>query len=66
YMDDKYEALEGADALVIMTEWDEFAQVDFDRVRSLLKEPIVIDGRNMFDPRRMAEKGFVYHGIGRN
>jgi len=60
-----YEALKGADALVVMTEWNEFRRPDFDRVKSLLKEPVIFDGRNIYDPKVMKEKGFVYYGIGR-
>jgi UDPglucose 6-dehydrogenase len=62
---DAYEAADGADALVIVTEWDEFAQLDLERVRGLLAQPIIIDGRNIFDPARMAELGFTYKSIGR-
>lgn len=65
YMADKYDALKGADALIVMTEWDEFKEADWDKVRTLLKEPVVIDGRNMFKPQEMEENGFVYHSIGR-
>jgi len=66
YVTDKYAALEGADALVIVTEWDEFKRdIDWDKIRSLLHSPIIIDGRNMFDPKEMESRGFVYHSIGR-
>lgn len=65
YMNDKYETLEGADVLVIVTEWDEFAKADWKKVRKLLKEPVIVDGRNMFKPADMQRKGFVYHSIGR-
>ncbi len=65
YMKDKYEALEGADALVIVTEWDEFAEADLEKVRETLKDPLVIDGRNMFQPADMKAKGFEYISIGR-
>jgi UDPglucose 6-dehydrogenase len=60
-----YEALRGADALIVMTEWNEFRRPDFDRIKSLLHEPVVFDGRNIYDPRVMKEKGFVYYGVGR-
>ena len=65
YMKDKYEALKGADALVIVTEWDEFKEADLEKVRETLKDPIIIDGRNMFKPQEMKEKGFTYISIGR-
>jgi len=58
-------AVKGADALVIMTEWAEFRSPDFAQVRSLLKEPVVFDGRNMFDPKRVNAAGLDYYSIGR-
>jgi len=65
YAADPYEAITGADALVIVTEWLVYRNPDFDRMRSLLARPLVIDGRNLYDPERMARLGFEYHGIGR-
>ncbi len=65
YVPGVYEAVEGADALVIATEWQEFRRPDLVRVRRSLKQPLVFDGRNVFDPDRMAELGFSYHCIGR-
>ena len=65
YVKKQYAALEDADALVIVTEWNEFRRPDFDKIKSLLKEPIIMDGRNLFDPKKMAEIGFEYEGIGR-
>jgi UDPglucose 6-dehydrogenase len=62
---DPYEAACGADALLILTEWDEFANLDLDRLRPLLKYPIVIDGRNLYDPESMAARGFTYYSVGR-
>lgn len=62
---DKYEALKNADALVIVTDWDEFKNPDWDKVRQLMHNPIIIDGRNMFDPKQMEKFGFVYHSVGR-
>ena len=59
------EALEGADALVIVTEWKAFRSPDFDRMRAALREPVVFDGRNLFDPEQMQELGFAYFPIGR-
>lgn len=66
YMKDKYEALKGADALVIVTEWDEFKEADLEKVRETLKDPLIIDGRNMFKPAEMKEKGFTYISVGRS
>ena len=60
-----YEALKGADALLIVTEWNEFRRPDFERMKSLMKKPVIFDGRNIYDPKEMKEKGFVYFGIGR-
>jgi UDPglucose 6-dehydrogenase len=60
-----YEALEGADALVLITEWSVFRRPDFARVKRLLKQPVIFDGRNVYDPEGMEEKGFVYYCIGR-
>ena len=60
-----YEAAHGADALLILTEWEEFANLDLDRLRRDLKFPIVIDGRNLYDPEVMAAQGFTYYSVGR-
>lgn len=65
FYDGNYEALKGADALAVVTEWNEFRRPDFERMRSLLREPVVFDGRNVYDPRVMKEKGFIYYGVGR-
>lgn len=61
----KEAALAGADALVIMTEWKNFRVPDFDRIKSALKTPVIFDGRNLFEPARMRERGFDYFSIGR-
>jgi len=65
YIDNAYDALLRSDALVIATEWMSFRNPDFDRMKSLLKQPIIVDGRNLYDPARMKERGFEYVGIGR-
>jgi UDPglucose 6-dehydrogenase len=65
YASDPYEAASGADALLILTEWDEFACLDLDRLQRQLKYPIVIDGRNLYDPEAMAARGFTYYSVGR-
>jgi UDPglucose 6-dehydrogenase len=65
YADSAVAALAGADALVIITEWKEFRSPDFDAIRSSLKQPLVFDGRNLFDPALLATLGVEYHAIGR-
>jgi UDPglucose 6-dehydrogenase len=65
YADRPYGALEGADGLAIVTEWPEFRNPDFEVMRRLLREPVVFDGRNLFDPKMMRGYGFKYYGIGR-
>ena len=60
-----YEALDGADAVALVTEWDVFRALDFPRVKELMKSPIMIDMRNVYDPAHMASNGFDYHSIGR-
>ncbi|QSQ20200.1 UDP-glucose/GDP-mannose dehydrogenase family protein [Pyxidicoccus parkwayensis] len=60
-----YEALEGVDGLFVVTEWNEFRHPDFERMKGLMKSPVVFDGRNVYDPTRMRELGFTYYGIGR-
>jgi len=58
-------ALRGADALIVMTEWQEFKAPDFDTIKAKLKAPVIFDGRNLYDPGRMARRGITYYGIGR-
>ncbi len=60
-----YEATEGADALVLATEWNEFRHPDFERVKGLMKRPLLFDARNIYDPARMSAAGFDYHAVGR-
>jgi UDPglucose 6-dehydrogenase len=62
---DAYEACRGSDCLLIVTEWDEFKELDFAKVKKLLKRPLIIDGRNVYDPQVMKKSGFNYIGIGR-
>jgi UDPglucose 6-dehydrogenase len=66
YCDDPYAVAQGADALLVVTEWEEFKQLDFDRVKREMRRPVVVDGRNMLDPKAMRDKGFVYRGVGRS
>ena len=65
FCDSSAEALEGADALCICTEWRIFRSPDFDRIKEKLKVPVIVDGRNLYDPKRMDQKGFAYYAIGR-
>jgi UDPglucose 6-dehydrogenase len=65
YCAGNYECLEGVHGLIIMTEWNVFRHPDFDKLKQLLIEPVIFDGRNLYNPRKMAEKGFVYYSIGR-
>ena len=66
YCRNAYEAAKGSDCLVIMTEWNEFKKVDFKKLKALLKQPVVVDGRNIYDPQEMKRLGFVYTGVGRS
>jgi UDPglucose 6-dehydrogenase len=65
YFGDAYAAMAGADALVLITEWNEFRALDLTRVRALLRRPLVIDLRNIYKPEEMTEAGLIYHSIGR-
>ncbi|MGQ9677095.1 MAG: UDP-glucose dehydrogenase family protein [Chloroflexota bacterium] len=60
-----YETAEGCEALVVATEWNEFKQLDMAKVKSLMARPVLVDGRNIYDPKDMVGLGFIYHGIGR-
>jgi len=65
YVSNYYDALEGADALLLLTEWNQFRRPDYERMKSLLKQPLIFDGRNQYDPAKMKEIGFTYYCIGR-
>ena len=65
YAETNYEALPGADALVVVTDWNEYRHPDFERVKRTLKQPVVVDGRNLYDVEKMREIGVRYHSIGR-
>ena len=65
YTSHGYEALEGADALAVVTEWNEFREPDFGKIKQLLKSPVVFDGRNIYSPEHMRTLGFTYYSIGR-
>lgn len=60
-----YDALEGCDALILVTEWDEFRNLDKERMKLLMNQPVIIDARNVYDPAEMRELGFIYEGVGR-
>jgi UDPglucose 6-dehydrogenase len=66
YSHNQYDILKGADVLAIVTEWSEYRNPDFDRIKALLKQPLIFDGRNLYEPRRMMAAGFDYSPIGRN
>ena len=66
YASNAYDAVKGADALAIVTEWNEFRRPDFARIRSLMRAPVVFDGRNLFAPSHMKQNGFTYYSIGRS
>ena len=60
-----YETVEGKDALIIVTEWPEFSQIDLKKAKTLMRKPNIVDGRNIFDPQKVKDAGFNYIGIGR-
>ena len=65
YSKNSYEALEGADAMLLLTEWNEFRRPDFERVKNLLNQPVIFDGRNQYNSERVKEKGFIYYQMGK-
>lgn len=65
YCNSPYEVCLNSECLALLTEWDEFKQLDWEKVKSLLKLPIVVDGRNILDPKQMVKLGFIYRGVGR-
>jgi UDPglucose 6-dehydrogenase len=65
YSQRHYEACDGADALIIVTEWNKFREPDFNYMRELLKEPVIFDGRNVYELDTMQGHGFTYYSIGR-
>src|SRR5919204_3239333 len=66
YRRNAYAVARGADALLLVTEWNEFRQLDMPRIKRSMRRPVLVDGRNIYDPAKMRELGFVYRGIGRN
>lgn len=65
YADNAYDALDGADCMLLLTEWNEFRRPDFDKIKSLMKNPVIFDGRNQYEPERMERRGFEYYCIGK-
>jgi UDPglucose 6-dehydrogenase len=65
YVSDAYQAATDADLLIIMTEWDEFKQLDLKKVKQVMKDPVILDGRNIYDPESVKALGFTYKGVGR-
>ena len=61
----QYDTLKAADAMVLITEWKRFRQPDFAAMKDLLRQPVIFDGRNQYDPQLMTDLGFSYYGIGR-
>ena len=66
FVDDQYDALKDVDAMALVTQWKSFRHPDFERMRTLMKNPVIFDGRNQYEPTAMQEAGFEYHGIGRS
>jgi UDPglucose 6-dehydrogenase len=65
YCQDPYQVAQGAEALLLVAEWNEFKQLNMERVRELMRQPVLLDGRNIYDPERMRDLGFTYRGMGR-
>jgi UDPglucose 6-dehydrogenase len=65
FKNDAYETAQGAEALILITEWNQFRNIDWPRMKGILKKPIVVDLRNVYDPVRMRQQGFKYYGVGR-
>lgn len=65
YVKDNYEVVRDADALAVITEWNEFRRPNFPKMKSLMRTPVIFDGRNLYEPKEMKEYGFTYYGIGR-
>jgi UDPglucose 6-dehydrogenase len=65
FFDDPYKMAKGCDALIVVTEWNEFKQLDLEKVKGLLKSAVIFDGRNIYEPKVMKDMGFTYRAIGR-
>jgi len=66
YYQDEYETAQDSDALVIVTEWNQFRNLDLFKIKKILKNPILIDLKNLYEPVKMKELGFIYEGVGRS
>jgi UDPglucose 6-dehydrogenase len=62
---DPYAMATGCDALVVITEWNEFKQLDLEKIKGCMRNPVIFDGRNIYDPKDMKKAGFIYRGFGR-
>ena len=65
YSENPYQTAKDASALLIVTEWNEFKELDLSKIKKLMKDPVIIDGRNIYDPEKVREIGFTYSSIGR-
>lgn len=65
YAKDSYEAVANADIMIVVTEWNEFREIDFDKIKDVMRTPNILDGRNIYDPKYLRKLGFVYQGVGR-
>jgi UDPglucose 6-dehydrogenase len=65
YCDDAYQVAKDVDAIILVTEWDEFRNLDLKKIRDLMRQPVFLDGRNVYSPEKMKELGFIYRGVGR-
>ena len=65
FCNDLYDAAKAADCIVVATEWNEFKELDFAKLKKILKRPLLIDGRNIYDPKQLKAVGFTYVGVGR-
>ena len=63
-LENEYQALEGSQALAVITEWNQFRTPDFERIKQILSAPVIFDGRNLYDPQFLAAQGFAYFCIG--
>ena len=63
--EDNYDTLKDSDGLILVTEWLEYREPDFEKIKSLMKEPVIFDGRNIFKPEKLKSMGFTYYGVGR-
>ncbi|MCS7198701.1 MAG: UDP-glucose/GDP-mannose dehydrogenase family protein, partial [Candidatus Bipolaricaulota bacterium] len=65
YAEDHYASLRGAEALILVTEWNEFRNPDFERIKQEMRSPVIFDGRNIYNPTKLRQLGFTYYGVGR-